>query len=162
MKTVGIVGASGYTGGELLRLLIDHPEVEVKIATSRENAGEPVFRVHPHLRKKTDLKFVEPDLEKVAAECEIVFLALPHGSSAPAAKRLLESGLRVIDLSADFRLKKEDYPQWYGWEHPYPDLLDLAVYGLPELHREEIKGARIFLSTSSIWYIRLPSLHSTR
>lgn len=150
MRKVGIVGASGYTGGELLRLLVDHPDADIKIATSRENAGEPLYRVHPHLRKKTDLKFVEPDLEKVASECEIVFLALPHGSSAPAAKRLLESGIRVIDLSADFRLKKEDYPKWYGWEHPFPELLDEAVYGLPEFHRDEIRNAKLVANPGCI------------
>lgn len=150
MKSVGIIGASGYTGGEILRLLINHPEAEVKIATSRENAGEPVYRIHPQLRKLTDLKFVEPDLEKVKSECELVFLALPHGSSAPVAKRLLEGGIRVVDLSADFRLKKEDYPKWYGWEHPFPELLDKAVYGLPELHREEIKGARLVANPGCI------------
>ncbi len=151
MTSTGIVGASGYTGGELLRILINHPNAEVKVATSRENSGEPVFRVHPHLRKLTDLKFVEPDLDMIARECEYVFLALPHGASAPIAQRLLEKGVKVIDLSADFRLRnKEDYPKWYGWQHPCPELLGEAVFGLPELHREEIRRARLVANPGCI------------
>ncbi|MCQ5377643.1 MAG: N-acetyl-gamma-glutamyl-phosphate reductase [Candidatus Methanomethylicia archaeon] len=151
MKTVGIIGASGYTGGELLRILVNHPEADLKVATSREYAGEPVFRLHPQLRKLTDLKFVEPDVEKIAQSCEYVFLALPHGASASVAKKLLELGAKVIDLSADFRLKdKEDYPKWYGWEHPCPELLSEAVFGLPELHREQIKNARLIANPGCI------------
>jgi N-acetyl-gamma-glutamyl-phosphate/LysW-gamma-L-alpha-aminoadipyl-6-phosphate reductase len=151
MKNVGIIGASGYTGGELLRILINHPDADVKVATSRENAGEPVFRIHPQLRKLTELEFVEPDVEKIVQTCEFVFLGLPHGSSAPVAKRLLEGGVRVIDLSADFRLKnKDDYPKWYGWEHPCPELLQVAVFGLPEFHREEIKGAKLVANPGCI------------
>lgn len=151
MKTVGIIGASGYTGGEILRILVNHPQAEVKAATSRENAGEPVYRIHPQLRKFTDLKFIEPDVEKIAESCEFVFLALPHGSSAPVAKKLLERGNKVIDLSADFRLKnKDDYPKWYGWEHPCPELLDQAVFGLPEFHRDEIRNAKLIANPGCI------------
>jgi len=151
MKTVGIIGASGYTGGELLRILVNHPEADIKVATSRENAGEPVYRIHPQLRKFTELKFVEPDVKKIAESCEFVFLALPHGASAPVAKRLLEEGVRVIDLSADFRLKnKDDYPKWYGWEHPCPELLQEAVFGLPEFHRDEIRNARLVANPGCI------------
>jgi N-acetyl-gamma-glutamyl-phosphate/LysW-gamma-L-alpha-aminoadipyl-6-phosphate reductase len=151
MKSVGIIGASGYTGGELLRILVNHPEVEIKAATSRENAGEPLFRIHPQLRKLTDLEFVAPDLEKIAQSCQFVFLGLPHGASAPVAKRLLEGGVRVIDLSADFRLKnKDDYPKWYGWEHPCPELLQEAVFGLPEFHREEIRNAKLIANPGCI------------
>lgn len=151
MKTVGIIGASGYTGGELLRVLINHPEADLKVATSRENAGVPVFRIHPQLRKLTELEFTEPDLEKIAQSCQYVFLGLPHGAAAPVAKRLLESGVKVIDLSADFRLKdKADYPIWYGWEHPCPELLAEAVFGLPEFHREEIKRARLVANPGCI------------
>ncbi len=139
---VGIIGASGYTGGELLRLLLLHPEVEITQATSREYAGEYIFRVHPNLRSVTSLKFDEPNLSKTVERCDIAFTATPHGVSAKLVPRLLESGLKVIDLSADFRLKNpEDYPRWYGWSHPHPELLKRAVYGVPELHREEIKGA---------------------
>jgi N-acetyl-gamma-glutamyl-phosphate/LysW-gamma-L-alpha-aminoadipyl-6-phosphate reductase len=151
MKTVGIIGASGYTGGELLRILVCHPEAEIKVATSRENAGEPVYRIHPQLRKLTELEFVEPDVEKIAEACEFVFLGLPHGSAAPVAKRLLESGVRVIDLSADFRLKnKDDYPVWYGWEHPCPELLQEAVFGLPEFHRDQIRNAKLVANPGCI------------
>lgn len=151
MKTVGIIGASGYTGGELLRILICHPEAEIKVATSRENTGEPVYRIHPQLRKLTDLEFVEPDVEKIAQSCEFVFLGLPHGSAAPVAKRLLESGVKVIDLSADFRLKnKDDYPKWYGWEHPCPELLQVAVFGLPEFHRDQIRNAQLVANPGCI------------
>jgi N-acetyl-gamma-glutamyl-phosphate/LysW-gamma-L-alpha-aminoadipyl-6-phosphate reductase len=151
MKTVGIIGASGYTGGELLRVLVNHPEADIKVATSRENAGEPVFRIHPQLRKLTDIKFVEPDVEKIAETCQFVFLALPHGASAPVAKKLLERGVKVIDLSADFRLKnKDDYPIWYGWEHPCPELLEEAVFGLPEFHRNEIRNAKLIANPGCI------------
>jgi len=151
MKTVGIIGASGYTGGELLRILVNHPQAEVKAVTSRENAGDPVYRLHPQLRKLTDLRFIEPDVEKIAETCEFVFIALPHGASAPVAKKLLERGNKVIDLSADFRLKnKDDYPKWYGWEHPCPELLDQAVFGLPEFHRNEIRNAKLIANPGCI------------
>ncbi|MCX8169756.1 MAG: Gfo/Idh/MocA family oxidoreductase, partial [Candidatus Methanomethyliaceae archaeon] len=102
MISIGIIGGSGYTGGEILRILLNHEKVEIKAVTSREYAGEPVFRAHPHLRKITDMKFVEPDLEKIVSSCDIVFLAVPHGTATPMVKRLLEAGVRVIDLSADF------------------------------------------------------------
>ncbi len=144
MKRVGVVGASGFTGGEVLRLLLKHPEVEVTVATSREYADEYVFRVHPNLRGVTDLKFTPPDLKRLTEQCDVVFMATPHGASVKYTPQLLEVGLKVVDLSADFRLKNpEMYKVWYGWEHPRPDLLQEAVYGLPELHREEIKGAKL-------------------
>ena len=144
MVKVGVIGASGYTGGELLRLLLMHPEVEIVKVTSREYAGEYVFRVHPNLRGITTMKFDRPNLEELISNCELVFTATPHGVSSKLIPRLLEAGLKVIDLSADFRLKNpEDYPQWYGWSHPRPDLLSEAVYGVPELHREEIRKARL-------------------
>ncbi len=143
---VGIVGASGFVGGELLRILLNHPNAEVTVATSREYKGEYVYRVHPHLRGKTMLRFVEPDIDKIANNCDIVFLAVPHGQSVNLTPKLLEVGLTVIDLSADFRLKDpEAYVKWYDWEkpHPYPDLLQKAVYGLPEIHREELRNAKL-------------------
>jgi N-acetyl-gamma-glutamyl-phosphate/LysW-gamma-L-alpha-aminoadipyl-6-phosphate reductase len=147
MKRVCVIGASGFTGGELLRLLLDHPGVELVCATSREFKGEYVFRVHPNLRGRTMLTFTEPNLDPVLkSEPDIVFLALPHGESINWVPRLHEVGLTIIDLSADFRLKDPNaYVEWYGWEkpHPYPDLLSKAVYGLPELHREELRGARL-------------------
>lgn len=143
MVTVGIVGASGYAGGELLRLLVQHPEVEIKTVTSKKHAGEYVFKVHPNLKGLTDLKFVSDTPEEVAAKVDLIFLAVPHGASASVTPGIVEQGTRVIDLSADFRLRNpDDYPLWYGWEHPNPDLLNRFVYGLPEIHRDEIRNAR--------------------
>jgi N-acetyl-gamma-glutamyl-phosphate/LysW-gamma-L-alpha-aminoadipyl-6-phosphate reductase len=141
---VGIIGGSGYTGGELLRLLLFHPKVEVTQATSRENIGEYIYRIHSNLRGVTDLQFSEPNISKTIEKCDLVFTATPHGTSAKLIPKFLQAGLRVIDLSADFRLKNpEDYPRWYGWDHPHPDLLKEAVFGLPELHRNEIKDAKL-------------------
>ena len=156
MAKVGVVGATGYIGGELLRLLITHPKAELAVATSRKEAGEYLYRVHPNLRGFTDLKFSEPNIDRISDACDLVFTATPHGSSVKIVPRLLEVGLRVVDLSADFRLRKpEEYPKWYGWEHPFPDLLEKAVYGLPELHRDEIRKAPLVanpgcISTSAI------------
>ncbi|WP_309493445.1 N-acetyl-gamma-glutamyl-phosphate reductase [Candidatus Hecatella orcuttiae] len=144
MLRVGVIGGSGYTGGELLRLLLGHPQVEIAQTTSREYGGEYVFRVHPNLRGLTSLQFAKPDLEKTVKECDLVFTATPHGVSSKLVPRLLEAGLKVIDLSADFRLKNpEGYPQWYGWSHPHPELLQKAVYGVPELHRSDIGKAQL-------------------
>jgi N-acetyl-gamma-glutamyl-phosphate/LysW-gamma-L-alpha-aminoadipyl-6-phosphate reductase len=141
---VGIIGGSGYVGGELLRLLLFHPQVEVTMVTSRKYAGEFVFGVHPNLRGATQLKFLPLNLSQIAENCDLVFTATPHGSSVNLVPKLLEMGLRVIDMSADFRLKNpDDYVKWYGWEHAHPELLKEAVYGLVELHREEIKNARL-------------------
>jgi len=143
---VGIIGGSGYVGGELLRLLLFHPQAEVTTVTSRQNAGEFVFEVHPNLRGATQLKFVPlpSDLSNIARNCDLVFTATPHGQSFDLVPQLLETGLRVIDMSADFRLKNSsDYVKWYGLEHPHPELLKEAVYGLTELHRQEIKNARL-------------------
>jgi N-acetyl-gamma-glutamyl-phosphate reductase (EC 1.2.1.38)/N2-acetyl-L-aminoadipate semialdehyde dehydrogenase (EC 1.2.1.-) len=145
MKRVCVVGASGFTGGELLRLLLQHSGVEVVCATSRRFKGEYVYRVHPNLRGFTQLKFVEPSID-AALKADVVFLALPHGESVKWVPKLYESGVAVFDLSADFRLKDpEAYVEWYRWPqpHPYPDLLQKAVYGQPELHREELVGARL-------------------
>lgn len=144
MLRVGIIGASGYAGGELLRLLLFHPEVELKTVVSREYAGEYIFRVHSNLRKITNLKFVPLDLPHIADSCDLVFSATPHGTSINFIPELLDLGLKVIDLSADFRLKNpEDYRKWYGWKHSHPKLLEEAVYGLPELHRSEIRKSRL-------------------
>jgi len=142
MVRVGIVGGSGYVGGELLRILLNHDQVEVSVVTSRKNKGDYVFRTHPNLRGLTNMKFSDVDVESLASKCDLVFTALPHGSSAKMVSRILERGLRVIDLSADFRLKDPRlYEIWYDWKHPCPEFLQKAVYGLPELHRDEIKGA---------------------
>lgn len=141
---VGIIGGSGYVGGELLRLLLSHPHAEVTTVVSRKYAGEFVFLIHPNLRGATNLKFVPLDLHHVAENCDLVFTAMPHGASVSLVPKLLEVGLKVIDMSADFRLKNPgDYIKWYGWEHTHPDLLKESVYGLPELHRKEMKNARL-------------------
>ena len=142
---VCIVGASGYTGGELLRLLASHPYTEVVMATSREYVGRPIHYVHFNLRGiYRNLKFSELNLDLILKNCDTVFLSLPHGVSLTYVPKLYEAGLTVVDLSADFRLKNpEAYKLWYGYEHPYQDLVKKAVYGLPELHRNELRGAKL-------------------
>lgn len=140
MIEVSIVGASGYAGGELLRLLLSHPQVQVKQATSERYAGQPVHFLHPNLRGRTTISFVSlNDLKP----CDLLFLALPHGEVAPRIEAFAALADRLIDLSADFRLRDPaEYPRWYGWEHPAPEWLPRFVYGLPEFHRDEIRGAR--------------------
>jgi N-acetyl-gamma-glutamyl-phosphate/LysW-gamma-L-alpha-aminoadipyl-6-phosphate reductase len=141
---IGIVGGTGYVGSELLRLLLLHPEAEVTTVTSRQSAGEYTFNVHPNLRGLTQLKFVPLDIAELQKNCDLVFTATPHGGSVNLVPKLLEAGLKVIDMSADFRLKNpSDYDKWYGWKHTNPQLLKEAAYGLPEFHREEIKNARL-------------------
>jgi N-acetyl-gamma-glutamyl-phosphate/LysW-gamma-L-alpha-aminoadipyl-6-phosphate reductase len=144
---VGVLAASGYIGGELLRLLLQHPQVEVSAATSRRNVGEYVFRVHPNLRGVTELKFSPMDLSKLTDSTDVVFAALPHGESVKIVPQLADAGLRVVDLSADFRLRdRELYPSWYGYDHPRPDLLEKFILAIPELNREQVKGARLISS----------------
>ncbi|MEM2895960.1 MAG: N-acetyl-gamma-glutamyl-phosphate reductase [Candidatus Bathyarchaeia archaeon] len=141
---IGIIGGSGYVGGELLRLLLFHPKIELSAVVSREYANEYVYRVHPNLRSLTQLKFIPFEIDRISNDCDIVFTATPHGASLKIVPELLKLGMKVIDMSADFRLKNpEDYVKWYGWKHTNPELLKEAVYGLPELHREEIKNARL-------------------
>ncbi len=137
--SVSIVGGSGYTGGELLRLLLGHPKVEVRQATSRSHLGEYVYQVHPNLRKRTQLKFSAPEqLESV----EVLFLAQPHGEAQKRIATYAALADRVIDLSADFRLRSAaEYQKWYGQPHAAPEWLEKFVYGLPELHREAIRTA---------------------
>lgn len=152
MKRVktAIVGASGYTGMELVRLLLGHPGVEVVATTSRQEAGRSLAQVFPRFAglPGAQLTFIEPDPDAIAATgAQVAFLALPHGVAAEIARALLERGLRVIDLSADFRLHDPAvYQEFYGHPHPAPDLLASAVYGLPEVRAEEIKGARLVAS----------------
>ncbi|HYF13799.1 MAG TPA: N-acetyl-gamma-glutamyl-phosphate reductase [Phycisphaerales bacterium] len=139
--TCSIVGGSGYTGGELLRLLLDHPHARVQSITSRSLAGQPVHRVHPNLRKRTDLLFTVP--QEVTA-CDVIFLCLPHGGASKEIERWAGLAPLVIDLSADFRLRDPaTYRKWYETEHPAPARLARAVYGLPELSREKLRGARL-------------------
>lgn len=137
---VGIVGVTGYTGGELIRLLLNHPEVEIVAASSRSNVGNQVSHVHRQLFGYLDLVECEIKAENYA-QCDVVFLALPHGASSAMAKELVAMGKKVIDLGADFRLRDYvAYQQWYGAEHHWPEVLPATVYGLPELYREQIKG----------------------
>lgn len=147
---VAVVGASGYTGMELLRLLLVHPRVELVAATSRQEAGNRLDRVFPRFGgiPGAELEFSEPDPGLIAASgAEAAFLALPHGVAAEIAQALLARGLRVIDLSADFRLEDEAvYEEFYGHVHPAPELLAEAVYGLPEVRAEAIRGARLVAS----------------
>lgn len=142
---VAVIGASGYTGGELLRLLALHPKVEVSVVTSREYAGKPVYFVHFNLRTFfKNLRFSSVNIDQITSLADVVFLALPHGVSLNYVPKFLEVGIKVIDLSADFRLKNpDDYRKWYGYEHPYPDLLKKSVYGMPELHRNELRNAEL-------------------
>jgi N-acetyl-gamma-glutamyl-phosphate/LysW-gamma-L-alpha-aminoadipyl-6-phosphate reductase len=141
---IGIIGGTGYVGGELLRLLLLHPQAEVTMVTSRQSVGEYVFNVHPNLRGLTQLKFVPQDIAELQKNCDFVFTATPHGGSVNLVPKLLDTGLKVIDMSADFRLKNpDDYEKWYGWKHANPQLLKEAAYGLPELHRQEIKSASL-------------------
>ena len=143
MIKAGIVGGTGYTGVELLRLLARHPQVELQAITSRAEAGQPVSVLFPNLRGKLDLVFSEPDLDTLLL-CDVVFFATPNGVAMGMVAELLEAGVRVIDLAADFRLKDADlWQQWYGMKHACPDLLDEAVYGLVEVNREQIKQARL-------------------
>ena len=139
MTTVSIIGASGYGGGELLRLLLGHPNVDLKQVTSRSHLGEYVYQVHPNLRKQTQLKFSDPAaLESV----DVLFLAQPHGQAQHHIEEYAQLAPKVIDLSADFRLKDAAfYEKWYGEKHAAPDWLSKFVYGLPELHRAEMAAA---------------------
>jgi N-acetyl-gamma-glutamyl-phosphate reductase len=141
---VAIAGASGYAGGEALRLLVTHPGVEVVAATSEKSAGTPVSTTFPALSGLTDLIYETLDSEKLAKKAEVVFLALPHKTSAPVAAMIHEKGKKIIDLSADFRLKDAGvYKKWYGEEHSYPELIKNAIYGLPEIKGKKIKGKNI-------------------
>jgi N-acetyl-gamma-glutamyl-phosphate reductase len=143
MIRVGIVGGTGYTGVELLRLLALHPQAEIVAITSRSEAGVAVADLFPSLRHRIDLRFTEPDAGRLA-ECDAVFFATPNGTAMTMAPALLAAGVRVIDLAADFRLRDAaEWEDWYGMPHACPDLLDEAVYGLPELNRDRIAGARL-------------------
>jgi len=143
MIKVGIVGGTGYTGVELLRLLAMHPQADLQVITSRADAGVPVSQMFPSLRGYVDLPFVHPDqahLEK----CDLVFFATPNGIAMQQVRGLLDAGVRVIDLAADFRLQNvAEWEKWYGMPHACPDLVAEAVYGLPEANRAQIGSARL-------------------
>ena len=143
MKKIGIVGATGYTGVELLRLLATHPDVEISYVTSRSNQGSRVDAMFPNLRGFIDLDFSDPSTEALA-ECDLVFFATPNGVAMNHVPALLKATTKVIDLAADFRIKDVDiWSKWYGMTHACPELLSEAVYGMPELNREAVKGANL-------------------
>lgn len=139
MITASILGGSGYTGGETLRLLLAHPQVSISQVTSRQHLGEYVYQTHPNLRKITDLKFSDPQhVEPV----DVLFLCLPHGQAQKNIETYQTLANKIVDLSADYRLRDpKNYHQWYGAQHASPQWLDKFVYGLPELHRQELKQA---------------------
>lgn len=143
MIRVGVVGGTGYTGVELLRLLVLHPQVELAVITSRSEAGMPVSDMFPNLRGRLDLAFSEPDVDSLA-RCDLVFYATPNGTAMKMVPELVARGTRVVDLAADFRLKStDDWEEWYGMPHACPDLLSEAVYGLPEVNRADVRDARV-------------------
>ncbi len=165
---VAVVGASGYSGEEIVRLLLNHPHVELTAVTSRQNAGQTLAQVFPRFAShpaSRSLRFTQPDAVALAAAARVVFLALPHGVAAEYAVPLLDQGCTVIDLSADFRLRSAaTYREFYAHDHPAPALLEQAVYGLPEVHRAAIRGARLVASPgcypTSILLPTLPLLRS--
>jgi N-acetyl-gamma-glutamyl-phosphate reductase len=143
MIKVGIIGGTGYTGVELLRLLILHPDAELRVITSRTEVGRGVAELFPSLRGRLELAFVEPD-NRLLGTCDVVFSATPNGVAMTHAPALLEAGVRFIDLGADFRLRDPAlWEQWYGLPHTCPELLSEAVYGLPEANRDAIRQARL-------------------
>ena len=143
MIKVGIVGGTGYTGVELLRLLALHPQVSLQAITSRADAGTSVSQMFPSLRGLVDLQFVHPE-EAHLEQCDLVFFATPNGIAMQQTRALLAAGVKVIDLAADFRLQDiASWEKWYGMKHACPDLVSEAVYGLPEINREKIRSARL-------------------
>lgn len=143
MISVGIVGGTGYTGVELVRILLRHPHVQIKALTSRTEAGTRVDAMFPSLRGLTDLEFTNVN-QDVLHSCDVVFFATPHGVAMKQARELVDAGVKIIDLAADFRLKNtQEFEKWYGMPHACPDLLEESVYGLPEVNREAIKTAKI-------------------
>ena len=138
MYKIGIIGGTGYTGGELARLLCNHPEVEIASMTSRQNAGKRVSEAHPYLKGYVDLEFTE----KIDKDVDLVFVATPHGVAMKEVPQFMEKGVKCIDLSGDYRMHDvPTYEKWYGHEHTDTENLKDAVYGLPELFRDKIKGA---------------------
>jgi N-acetyl-gamma-glutamyl-phosphate reductase len=143
MIRAGIVGGTGYTGVELLRLLAQHPDVELKAITSRKEAGTPVARMFPSLRRRVELAFSEPSARALAG-CDVVFFATPNCVAMSEARAVLEGGARIVDLSADFRIRDvAQWERWYKTKHAAPELIREAVYGLPEMNREQLRRARL-------------------
>lgn len=143
MIKTAVVGGTGYTGVELIRLLLSHPQADLQVITSRSEAGQPLAALFPNLRGVTELCFGEPD-PKLLKSCDLVFFATPNGVAMTMARELLDAGVRVIDLAADFRIRDQAlWEKWYGMSHACPELLEQAVYGLCEVNREAISGARL-------------------
>ena len=143
MLKIGIVGGTGYTGVELLRILSQHPEANIQAITSRKEAGIGVAELFPNLRGRVSLKFCDP-AEAGLEKCDVVFFATPNGIAMQQTRSLLAAGVRVIDLAADFRIKDVAvWEKWYGMPHACPDLVAEAVYGLPEINRDKIRSARL-------------------
>ncbi len=143
MISVGIVGGTGYTGVELLRLLLRHPNVQVAVLTSRTEAGRRVDDMFPSLRGQTDLKYSDLDIQELK-KCDVVFFVTPHGVAMKHAEELVAANTKVVDLAADFRLQDlAQFEKWYGLEHACPDVLKASAYGLSELNREKIKQANV-------------------
>lgn len=143
MVKIGIVGGTGYTGVELLRILATHPQAQITAITSRKEDGLPVSDMYPSLRGRVDIAFSSPDKANLK-ECDVVFFATPHGVAMAQAPELLAAGVKVIDLAADFRMKNvAEFEKWYGIPHTCTNVLEEAVYGLPELNRDAIKAARV-------------------
>jgi N-acetyl-gamma-glutamyl-phosphate reductase len=143
MISVGIVGGTGYTGVELLRLLAGHPEVTLTTITSRAEEGREVAELFPNLHGHVDIRFTQPDIGRLS-DCETVFFATPNGTAMTMVPQLIDAGVRVIDLAADFRLRNpEVWENWYGMPHACPEYLEQAVYGLPEINRDAIRAARL-------------------
>jgi N-acetyl-gamma-glutamyl-phosphate reductase len=143
MIKIGIVGGTGYTGVELLRILAQHPKVQLNVITSRQEAGMAVDELFPSLRKQVTLKFSDPSQAELN-KCDLVFFATPNGVAMQQARSLFDAGVLIIDLSADFRIKNiAEWEKWYGMPHACPELIAEAVYGLPEINREHIRNARL-------------------
>jgi LysW-gamma-L-alpha-aminoadipyl-6-phosphate/LysW-L-glutamyl-5-phosphate reductase len=141
---VGIVGASGYVGGELIRILVNHPSVKVTVATSKQYEGEAIYRVHANLRSFTDLKFIAPKMDALTSNCDFVFTAVPHGSAVKTVPEIIKTGLKVVDMSADFRLRDTAaYEHWYHYKHPYPEMLETTPLGIPEIYGDTIRKSNL-------------------
>ena len=144
MIRVGILGATGYTAYEAVRLLLRHPQAEVTAVTSRQDTGKRIADVHPALSGRTELTLSAPEPDELAEQCDVAFCCLPHGASAETVRQLRDVGLRVVDFSADFRLRSVDtYQQWYQVTHPWPEMIGRVAYGLPELFADEIADAQL-------------------